>query len=220
MNLLRRYVEGRRSQATLGEYLSSGSSAVQLAKLIEVIDTMAESAEIDSAEYRYLQAEVLPMLSTLFRAAVDSRRRLFSDLRLIRAIGFVVAIVGAASATEAVPPEKKWVPLLFVSIALALQGVIQANNRQRQPALDWFSAREAFDYCLGEVVDRITGANDYADLDQRGRFLLMASRIKASLDKSEKRIIEQIKSFLESSPGDACANKESQKDSDTNNNEE
>lgn len=212
MRIVKLIKNRQESKRQIEEYFSSGSSEKQLTQTIELIDIMGESGELAPSEYRYLKTEVTPMLIILFRATSTSRKRLFSGLRVIRLIGFVVAIIGAASATEAVPPDSKWIPLLFVSVALAAQSVVQANMRQRQPALDWISAREGYDYCLGEVIDRLTMANDYANLDSASCFLLMARRIKSSLDASEKRIIEQIKSFLDVAPSENTTKREKQQD--------
>jgi hypothetical protein len=70
--------------------------------------------------------------------------------------------------------------------------------RTRQPALDWFSARESFDSALGEVVNWLSESDVYALIPAQGdRFLEFSRRVNLANGNNERRIQQQLRTLLE-----------------------
>jgi hypothetical protein len=80
-------MQGIRARQAYGqeykEYLASGSSRKQLNQVIEAIN----KADLTDDERQYCDLEVIPMMVTLFSAAVQSRNRYMDWSRWVKYLG-------------------------------------------------------------------------------------------------------------------------------------
>jgi hypothetical protein len=176
------------------EYLASGSSRKQLNQVIEAIN----KAELADDERQYCDLEVIPMMVTLFSAAVQSRNRYMDWSKWIKYMGLAIAIMSMTSSTQAVDEPHKWIPLLAAGILGVFRELLQDTLRARQPVLDWVSARESFDIVLGEVVHWLSTSDIYSMIpDRNDRFLEFARRVSLANGNNERKIQQQIQTLLE-----------------------
>jgi hypothetical protein len=186
-------------RGAFSEYLATGSSREQLNDVIRVI----MDADVSPEEKTYLTVEVVPMLLIFFDAAVNARSWHFSSMRQIATLGVIVAIGSMASATELINPAAKWIPLLIVGIISTIKAAIEVGLQVRQPALDWISARTAYDAGLAEAINRLTKTGIYAGLSEEERYVKMTERIDIAFYAAEFRIQQRIANFLETPPTDS-----------------
>lgn len=176
------------------EYLASGSSRKQLNEVIEAIN----KADLTEDERQYADLEVIPMMITLFSAAVQSRNRYMDWSKWIKYLGLAIAIMSMTSSTQAVEEPHKWLPLLAAGILGVIRELLQDTLRARQPVLDWVSARESFDSVLGEVVHWLSTSDIYSMIpDRNDRFLEFARRTSLASGNNERKIQQQIQTLLE-----------------------
>jgi hypothetical protein len=176
------------------EYLASGSSRKQLNQVVEAI----RKADLTEDERQYVDLEVVPMLMTLFSASVQSRGRYMDWSKWVKYLGLAISVMSMTSATQAVPSDIKWIPLLVAGILGVVRELIQDTLRARQPVLDWVSARESFDAVLGEVVHWLSRSDIYSMIpEQNDRFLEFARRVSLANGNNERKIQQQIQTLLE-----------------------
>jgi hypothetical protein len=176
------------------EYLASGSSRKQLNQVIEAVN----KADLTDDERQYCDLEVIPMMVTLFSAAVQSRNRYMDWSKWIKYLGLAIAIMSMTSSTQAVEEPLKWIPLLVAGILGVFRELLQDTLRARQPVLDWVSARESFDTVLGEVVHWLSTSDIYSMIpDRNDRFLEFARRVSLANGNNERKIQQQIQTLLE-----------------------
>lgn len=176
------------------EYLASGSSRKQLSQVIQAIN----KADLTDDERQYTDLEVVPMMMTLFSAAVQSRNRYMDWSQWIKALGLAIAIMSMTSSTQAVDESQKWIPLLIAGILGVIRELLQDTLRARQPVLDWVSARESFDSVLGEVVHWLSTSDIYSMIpDRNDRFLEFARRVSLANGNNERKIQQQIQTLLD-----------------------
>lgn len=191
MEAIRKQRQGKREYQ---EYLASGSSKRQLDDTIRAI----ESANLSDNERQYTTIEVIPMLNTLFMASVRSSNRHLSWTQSAKYLGLAIAIMSMISSTQAVSMDDKWIPLLVAGIVGVNRELLYDMIRTRQPALDWFSARESFDSALGEVVNWLSQSDVYSLIpDQNDRFLEFSRRVNLANGNNERRIQQQLRTLLE-----------------------
>jgi hypothetical protein len=180
----------------LRDYLSSGSSREQQSK----VEFLIEQNDLSPEERGYFDTEVIPMTRILLEASIDSREKHFMWGNQVMGLGLAMVILGAVSSTPLVPEASKYVCLLISSVLGSLQAYKQAEIQQRQPALDWISARRAYDSVIAESIARLSRAEIYASIDsEKEMFIIFVQRVSGFLCLSEMAIQRQIESYLTSS---------------------
>lgn len=178
----------------LEQFIATGGSVTQL----QILNELIANAELSDRERAYWQIEALPMLESAFYVAIHSRRKANIAKRNSVLITALTSILTAVSATAIVPENQKYLPLLFVAIAMVVKGYIEVMAGYHQPEMHQLISRRLLDGLLGETTDRLTTSGRYAQLTEEQRYQLMTDRIREVTASAESQIQELIKSTLTS----------------------
>lgn len=196
----RRREQGESLKVAVSQFLATGGASGQIAVLEQVLENM----ELSPTERNFFEVEVLPMARVLFLVAQSARVRFFRYTEADNWANVGTAILAAVSAVPVLPDQYKFVPLLIIAVAGAVQGGLKSTLIRCQPEVDWLSSRKAYDRLLSISIERLTSTGEYANLEEPQKLQVFARKVAIILDEVEATIQAKINTFITMSTTEKC----------------